>query len=350
MSLFETLATSDHEQVVYCYDKPSGLKAIIAIHDTTLGPALGGCRMYPYAKEADALEDVLRLSRGMTYKNALANLRLGGGKTVIIGDPRKIASEALFKALGRFVHGLNGRYITAEDIGTTPEFMTFVRAETKHVVGIPLHLGGTGNPSPVTAHGTFMGIKAGVKKRLGQDDFKGVTVAVEGVGSVGYHLCKELYEAGAKLVVSDVSDIAVQRAVKAFNAKVALGRALYQADADVYAPCALGATLNDETIPLLKCAIIAGAANNQLKEEVKHSQALRDRGILYAPDYVVNAGGVIHVYPEIVGGGTDKTWDRVNGIYDTLLDIFEVAEQEKITTAAAANRVAEKRIAETSKD
>ncbi|OGT06597.1 MAG: leucine dehydrogenase [Gammaproteobacteria bacterium GWF2_41_13] len=346
MGVFDIIDVTGHEKVVYCHDKPSGLKAIIAIHNTVLGPALGGCRMYPYAKEEDAIEDVLRLSRGMTYKAAVAGLNLGGGKSVVIGDPKKIASEALFRALGRFINGLGGRYITAEDVGTSPKFMTWIREETDNVVGIPAYLGGSGDPSPVTAHGVFMGVKAGVKKRLGKDSLQGIKVAVEGVGNVGYNLCKELYEAGANLVVSDINTDAIQRVVKEFSATAVQGEDIYKAEVDVYAPCALGATVNDKTIPMLKCSVIAGAANNQLKDEIKHSAELEKRKILYSPDYVINAGGLINVYSEIAGGGAEHAWALTNDIYDTLSTIFDVAEKEKITTAAAAARMAEKRIAD----
>lgn len=344
MSMFETLSINGHEQVVYCHDRHSGLKAIIAIHNTTLGPALGGSRMYPYAREEDAIEDVLRLSRGMTYKAAVANLNLGGGKSVIIGDPKKDATETLFRAFGRFINGLSGRYITAEDVGTCPKHMEWIREETEYVVGIPTYFGGSGDPSPVTAHGTFVGIKAAVKKVFGKDNLQGIKVAVEGVGHVGYPLCKELHEAGAKLYVSDVNNEALQRVAKEFDATIVKGEDLYKLDVDVYAPCALGATINDKTIPMLKCKIIAGAANNQLKEEEKHGLELLKRGILYAPDYVINAGGLINVYSEIAGGGLEHAWALTSEIYNTLSRIFDIAEKEKISTAVAARRIAEKRI------
>lgn len=342
--MFDTLSINSHEQIVYCHDARSGLKAIIAIHNTSLGPALGGCRMYPYSRVDDAVEDVLRLSQGMTYKAAVANLNLGGGKSVIIGDPKKDSSEALFRAFGRFINGLSGRYITAEDVGTSPKNMEWIRLETKHVVGIPTFFGGSGDPSPVTAHGTFVGIKAAVKKALSKDSLQGIKVAVEGIGHVGYALCKELYEAGAKLYVSDIHDEPLNRVAKEFGAVIIKGEDLYKQDVDVYAPCALGATVNDKTIPMFKCKIIAGAANNQLKDENKHSLELQRRGILYAPDYVINAGGLINVYSEIAGGGLEHAWALASEIYFTLTRIFEIAEKEKITTAAASRRMAEKRI------
>lgn len=345
-SIFETLAldSNNHEQVVFCNDKHSGLKAIIAIHNTQLGPALGGCRMYPYANEADALTDVLRLSKGMTKKAAVAGLNLGGGKAVIIGDAKTQANEALFRTFGRFVNSLSGRYITAEDIGTNTRAMEWVLQETDHVVGIPTYLGGSGDPSPVTAHGTFVGIKAAVKKLKGSDSLSGVKVAVEGIGNVGYNLCKELHAAGAKLFVSDVNSAALKRAVAEFKATQVKVEDLYSLDVDVYAPCALGATLNDKTLAQLKCSIIAGAANNQLHDETKHADELKKRGILYAPDYVINAGGLINVYPEVHGGDSASAWSKVENIYYTLLNVFDIAEKENVTTNLAANKLAEHRI------
>lgn len=344
-TIFEQLNAHNHETLVFCNHKPSGLKAIIAIHNTVLGPALGGCRMYPYASEADAVTDALRLSRGMTYKAAVAGLNLGGGKSVIIGDPKKIASEELFRAFGRFVNSLCGKYITAEDIGTSVRFMEWVRCETDYVTGIPTYIGGSGDPSPFTAHGTFVGIKSAVKKTKNTDSLKGITVAVEGIGNVGFNLCRELHEAGAKLYVADVDAAAVKRAVEEFNATAVECAKLHGLDVDVYAPCALGATINDKTIPQFKCKMIAGAANNQLADEVKHGAELKKRGILYAPDYVINAGGLINVYTEIKGGGKEFAWDKTEGIYNTLLNIYDLAEKENTTTALAANKVAEKRIA-----
>lgn len=347
--LFEQMSFGNHETVAFCNDKHSGLKAIIAIHNTILGPSLGGCRFYPYAKESDAITDALRLSRGMTYKSALAGLNLGGGKSVIIGDPKKLASEQLFRTFGRFVNGLNGRYITAEDVGTSVRFMEWVHCETPYVAGIPEHLGGSGDPSPFTAHGTFCGIKAALKKAKGTDELAGVKIAVEGIGNVGYSLCKELYDNGAKLYVSDVDSVAVERAVNEFKATAVKCEELYGLDVDVYAPCALGATVNDETIPQFKCAIIAGAANNQLKDEVKHGEELKKRGIVYAPDYVANAGGVINVYTEIAGGGKELALAKTEDIYSTLLKIFELADKENTTTAIAANKLAERRLEDVSR-
>jgi leucine dehydrogenase len=348
MSIFEKVCENNHEQIIFCQDKNTGLKAIIAIHNTKLGPALGGCRFYPYATEEDALFDVLRLSRGMSYKAAVAGLNLGGGKSVIIGDPKKLGTEALFRAFGRFVATLGGRYITAEDVGTNTRTMEWAYSaatiDKPFIVGIPAYLGGSGDPSPVTAHGTFVGIKSALKKVKGNDGLKGVKVAVEGIGNVGYHLCKELHQEGAKLFVSDVNADAVNRAVKEFGATAMDVAAIYGADVDVYAPCALGATVNDKTIPQFKCKIIAGAANNQLLVEAKHGMELKNRGILYAPDYVINAGGLINVSTEVYGGGAESAWHKTEEIYNTLLNIYAVAEKENISTAEASKHIAEKRI------
>lgn len=342
MGVFENL--DNHEQIVFCNDANSGLKAIIAVHNTQLGSALGGSRFYNYASEADALTDVLRLSKGMTYKAAVAGLNLGGGKSVIIGDPKKLASEALFRAFGRFINSLGGKYITAEDVGTSVEHMEWIRQETDHVVGVSKHFGGSGDPSPVTAHGTFVGIKAAVKATQATDDLRNIKVAVEGIGHVGYHLCKELHENGATLYVSDVNQAATEAVAKEFGATAVPCDKLHGLDVDVYAPCALGATINDQTIPQFKCSIIAGAANNQLKEEAKHAAELKERGILYAPDFVINAGGLINVFSEIEGTSKERAWEKTEGIYNTLLKIFELANREGITTAQAANKLAEQRI------
>ncbi len=347
--IFEKMSFDKHEQVIFCRDQNSGLEAIIAIHNTQLGPALGGCRMYPYANEQDALYDVLRLSRGMTYKAAVSGINLGGGKSVIIADPKKHTSEALFRTFGRFINSLNGKYITAEDVGTNTTCMEWIYQETKHVTGIPTYFGGTGDPSPVTAHGVFVGIKASLKKVKGSDDLRGIKVGVEGAaGNVGRNLCRELYENGAVLFVSDINEEGLEKIVSEYKGKVIKTGELCAMDLDVYAPCALGAILNDETIPKLKCPIIAGAANNQLKEEVKHGDELKKLGILYAPDYVINAGGLLNVYSEFTGGGTQHAWEKTEAIYYTLLNIFDMAEKSNISTAMAAAKIAEKRIHEVS--
>jgi leucine dehydrogenase len=344
MSIYSNEHFADHEQVVFCNDKATGLKAIIAIHNTKLGPALGGTRMWDYADEEAALADVLRLSKGMTYKAAVAGLNLGGGKAVIIGDHKKMRSEAYFRAYGRFVNSLNGRYITAEDVNTDTQCMEWIYDETDHVVGLPVYLGGTGDPSPVTAHGIFVGIKAALKHQKGSDDLSGVKIAVQGIGHVGTYLCKELAENGAKLFISDINKEAVERVAKETEATVVDNNTIQEQDVDVYAPCALGATINDETLPTLKCSIVAGAANNQLRVEKEHGLALKKAGILYAPDYVINGGGLINVNAELTGANKDYIWSKVEGIYDTLLAIFKTADEHKITTAEAANKFAEDRI------
>lgn len=304
------METYDYEQLLFCQDKDSGLKAIIAIHDTTIGPALGGTRMWTYESEAAAIEDALRLSRGMTYKNAAAGLNLGGGKTVIIGDPRKDKNEAMFRAFGRFIQGLNGRYITAEDVGTTVEDMDIVYEETDYVTGVSPAFGSSGNPSPVTAYGVYRGIKAAAKEAFGTDMLEGKVVAVQGVGNVAYNLCRHLHEEGAKLIVTDINKEAVQRAVEEFDAQAVDPNDIYGVECDIYAPCALGATINDETIPQIKAKVIAGAANNQLKE-TRHGDLIHELGIVYAPDYVINAGGVINVADELVGYNRERALKKL---------------------------------------
>ena len=350
LSIFENMGKRGHEEVVFCQDRDTGLKAIVAIHNTTIGPALGGCRMWNYESEADALKDVLRLSRGMSYKAAIAGLNLGGGKAVIIGNSKKEKNEILFRSFGRFVQGLAGRYITAEDVGTSVKDMEWVRMETRYVTGISRALGGSGDPSPVTALGTCSGIKAAVKKQLGKDSLYDLKICVQGLGHVGYHLCRYLHREGVKLVVTDINKDLIKRVVNEFDASVINRKDLYGADVDIYAPCALGATLNSETIPKLKCSIVAGAANNQLKKEDEHSTMLKNRGILYAPDYAINAGGLINVANEIEGYNRERAFTQAKeGIYDTLITIFNQAEVDNVTTHMAALKVAKKRISDVSK-
>ncbi|ADU29994.1 branched-chain amino acid dehydrogenase [Evansella cellulosilytica] len=343
MELFKYMETYDYEQVVVCQDKQSGLKAIIAIHDTTLGPALGGTRMWTYESEEAAFEDALRLAKGMTYKNAAAGLNLGGGKTVIIGDPRKDKNEAMFRAFGRYIQGLNGRYITAEDVGTSVEDMDIVYQETDYVTGISPAFGSSGNPSPVTAYGVFVGMKAAAKEAFGTDSLEGKKVAVQGVGNVAFTLCKYLHEEGAKLIVTDINKDAVKRAVEEFDAEAVDPEDIYSVQCDIYSPCALGATINDNTIPKLKAKVIAGAANNQLKE-TRHGDILQEIGIVYAPDYVINSGGVINVADELLGYNRDRAFKKVETIYDSISTIFKIAKRDSIPTYAAADRMAEERI------
>jgi len=340
MEIFELIRDNGHEQVVFCAEPSSGYKGIIAIHNSTLGPALGGTRFWNYESDTDAVIDVLRLSRGMTYKAAVAGLNLGGGKSVIIGDPRTTRREMIFRAHGRFVESLKGRYITAEDVGTSVDDMEFVHMETEHVTG---RAGTSGDPSPVTAFGTYRGIKAAAKAKFGDDSLKGKTISVQGLGHVGYHLCNHLVLEGANLVVTDIDKERVQRIVDEFNVEAVAPDAIYGVEADIYAPCALGATVNDKTIDQLQVQVIAGAANNVLAEE-RHGDMLHERGIVYAPDYVINAGGLINVYGELHGWSAERSMRKAGEIYGTLLQLFELASENGIPTYVAADRLAERRI------
>lgn len=332
--------TDGYEQVLFGQDSAAVYRGIIAIHSTLLGPALGGTRLWRYRDDTEALVDALRLARGMTYKNALAGLPLGGGKSIIFSSPGISDREKLFRAHGRFVETLGGSYITAEDVATTTADMGYVSQETKHVVGLE---GRSGNPSPVTAHGVFRAILAAAKYRWGADDVAGRTVAIQGCGSVGYHLAGELCRAGAKLIVADIDRERVKSVVRDFNAEGVATEEIYDIRADIFAPCALGGVINDKTIPRLKVEIVAGAANNQLLED-RHGEALSARGILYAPDYVANAGGVINVCIGALGWERARATEKVSGIYDTLLNIFKMAEAEEIPTSEAADRMAERRL------
>lgn len=343
MEIFKRMEQHDYEQLVFCQDKNSGLKAIICIHDTTLGPALGGTRMWNYETEEEAIEDAIRLGRGMTYKNAAAGLNLGGGKTVIIGDPLKDKNEEMFRAFGRFIQGLNGRYITAEDVGTTVADMDLIHEETDFVTGISPAFGSSGNPSPVTAYGIYIGMKAAALEAFGDDSLEGKTITVQGVGNVAYTLCKHLHEEGAKLIVTDINQDAVQRAVNDFGAVAVAPNDIYSQEADIFAPCAMGAIINDETIPQLKVKVVAGSANNQLKEE-RHGDELEAKGIVYAPDFVINSGGVINVADELYGYNNERAMKRVETIYDSITRIFEISKRDGIPSYIAAERMAEERI------
>ena len=345
MGIFDQIGTMQHEQVVFCADQESGLKAIIAIHDTTLGPSLGGCRFWNYASEADALTDVLRLSRGMTYKAAVAGLSLGGGKAVIIGDPKKLKSEGLFRAFGRFVESLGGRYISAEDVNVGVEDVENMALETQFVTGLATTSGGSGNPSPITALGNYHGIRAAVHHKLKRESLKDIRVAVQGCGSVGESLVELLIEDKARVVISDIDEQKVQRLADKYRIEAIDTSRIHAADVDVYAPCALGAVLNDDTIPQLRASIVAGAANNQLRDEDKHGNQLKSRGILYAPDYVINAGGLINVYHELKGYHAEDARRQTGRIFDTLLRVFTEADAEGISTHTASARIAERRIA-----
>ncbi|MDH5829278.1 Glu/Leu/Phe/Val dehydrogenase dimerization domain-containing protein [Luteimonas sp. M1R5S18] len=341
--IFEQLGTYGHEQVVFCHNPDVGLKAIIAIHNTVLGPALGGTRMWPYKTEQDALDDVLRLSRGMTYKNAVAGLNLGGGKAVIIGDPAKDKSEALFRAFGQFVDSQGGRYITAEDVGIDVNDMEYVYRETQFVTGVHQVHGGSGDPSPFTAYGTLQGLMAALNRKFGDEEIGKYTYAVQGLGHVGMEFAKLLKERGAKIFVTDINKALVERAVSELGAEAVGLDEIYDVDADVYSPCALGGTVNESTLPRLKAKVICGAANNQLANNAIGDEVAK-RGILYAPDYAVNAGGVMNISLEIDGYNRERAMRMMRTIYHNLTRIFEIAERDGIPTYVAADRLAEERI------
>lgn len=347
--LFHKLQDYEHEQIVVCSEPSLGLKAIIAIHDTTLGPALGGVRMWPYNNEQEAIRDVLRLSRGMTYKAAISGLNLGGGKAVIIGDPRKEKNEALFRAFGRYVDSLGGRYITAEDVGINVQNMEWVRMETKYVTGLPKAIGGSGDPSPVTAYGVYQGMKACAKKAYGSDSLEGKKISVQGAGHVSSHLVDFLSKEGAELYICDIYEDKVTALAEEVGAKVVDPDDIYGLDVDIFSPCALGGVVNDDTIDHFKCDIIAGGANNVLDEEKRHGQMLLDKDILYAPDYVINGGGLINVANELEGYNEKRAHEQASKIYDTILDILDYSEENNTPTFVASNILAEKRIEEVGK-
>jgi len=335
----------DHEEVLFCYDRPTGLRAMIAIHDTTLGPALGGTRMWAYATESDAFSDVLRLSRGMTYKSSLAGLDLGGGKAVIIGDSRKDKTEGMFRRFGQFVDSLNGRYITAEDVGMSTTEMVNIRKQTKHVAGLPEEMGGSGDPSPVTSYGVFCGMRAAAHTAYGTDALKGRKVAVQGAGNVGHGLVALLVKDGATVYITDIHDDKLAAFKKEFpSINVVKPDEIYDLDMDIYSPCALGATVNDDTLKRLKCSVIAGAANNQLADENIHGKAVMEKGILYAPDFMINAGGIINCAWELQGYNRTAALKQTEGIYDTAMRIFKSSKELNIPTYLAANKAAEDRI------
>ena len=341
MNLFGNVTEMGHEQVLFCNGKDPDIKAIIAIHDTSLGPAMGATRMLPYANEEAALKDALRLSRGMTYKAACANIPVGGGKAVIIGNPKHKTDELLY-AYGRFVNSLNGRFITGQDVNMTPEDVRKISRETNYVVGVEEKSGG---PAPVTGWGVFLGLKAAVEFRLKTSDLTGLKVAVQGLGNVGTNLCRHLHENGAKLFVTDINPERTEEIKRLFGATIVEPDEIYKLDVDVFSPCALGGILNSETIPQIKASVIAGAANNQLGEEKPDGMKLVEKGILYAPDYVINAGGLINVYNEMIGYNEEKAFKQVRNIYNTLLEIFDRADKQQITTDDASKQLAEERIA-----
>lgn len=341
MDVFKEMAAGSYEQLAFCHEPSCDYFGVIAIHDTTLGPALGGTRFWHYASTDEAVTDALRLARAMTYKAAAAGLNLGGGKSVILGDNRRTEREALFRAHGRFVDSLAGRYITAEDIGTSPADMEFIRRETRHVAGLQ-NL--SGDPSPVTGYGVYVGMKAAAKQRWGKDSLAGRTVLVQGAGKVAAALCRYLHAEGARLVISDIDESKVKRAVDEFGATPVAPDAIYDQPGDIYAPCALGATLNDDTLGRLKVELIAGAANNQLAEP-RHGVELEQRGFLYAPDYVINSGGLINVYGELERWPQERAQRKAQEIYDAILKIFAIAARDGIPSFQAADRLAEERIA-----
>ncbi|WP_430613371.1 Glu/Leu/Phe/Val family dehydrogenase [Flavobacterium sp. JP2137] len=342
--VFGQMSFDDHEEIVFCFDKDTGLKAIIGVHNTVLGPALGGTRIWNYDNEWEALNDVLRLSRGMTYKSAITGLNLGGGKAVIIGDSKRDKTPEMIKKFGEYVHSLSGKYITAEDVGSTTQDMDIIRDVTPYVTGISESRGGSGNPSPVTAYGVFMGLKAAVKHQFGSDALQGKRVLVQGIGHVGETLVDYLTKEGAVVQITDINEAKLQEVSKKYGAKIFSGPDLYSADVDIYSPCALGATLNDDTVNKIKAKVIAGAANNQLANDKVHGQILKDRGISYAPDFLINAGGIINVYGEIVGYGKEEAMKRTENIYHTTLEIFLNAEKNNTTPQQAAMKMAQDRI------
>lgn len=342
--VFGQLSFDDHEQIVFCNDKDTGLKAIIGIHNSVMGPALGGTRMFNYATEWDALNDVLRLSRGMTYKAAITGLNIGGGKAVIWGDAKTQKTPELMRKFGEFVHSLSGRYITAEDVGMETSDMDIVRDVTPYVTGISESRGGAGNPSPVTAYGVYMGMKAAAKHQFGSDVLAGKKVLVQGIGHVGETVVDYLTKEGALVTIADINEEKLYEVGSKYNAQIFAGEDLYVADVDIYAPCAMGATINDSTVHKIKAKVIAGAANNQLANEDVHGAILQERGILYAPDFLINAGGIINVYAELAHYGKEEIMRRTENIYNTTLEIIDYAVAKGITTHQAALTIAQNRI------
>ncbi len=342
--VFGNFSFDNHEQIVFCNDKETGLKAIIGIHNTNLGPALGGTRMWNYKNEAEALQDVLRLSRGMSYKAAITGLKLGGGKAVIIGDAKTQKTDALMRRFGEFVHSLSGKYFTAEDVGMETRDMDIVREVTPYVTGISESLGGAGNPSPITAYGVFMGMKAAAKYQFGTDNLAGKKILVQGIGHVGETIVDLATKEGAEIIISDINKEQLERVSKKYGAKIHTDLDVYGLDVDIYSPCALGATINDQTINRLKAKVIAGAANNQLQDEIKHGTILKEKGIAYAPDFLINAGGIINVYAEIAKYGKDEIMKQTENIYNTTLEIFKLSDKQQLSTYQAAYDIAQSRI------
>lgn len=344
METFELMEKTDHEQVVFCSNPEAGLRAIIAVHNTTLGPALGGVRMMNYENVEEAMNDVLRLSRGMTYKAAIAGLNYGGGKGVIIGDPSTQKNELLFRTFGKFIDGLAGRYITAEDVGTNVKDMEYVRMETKYVTGISKALGGSGDPSPVTAYGVYVGMKACAREKWGNDSLRGRKIVIQGAGHLARYLCEHLYSEGAELYIADIVDDKIKKVLETVKAYVIKPDEIYDVEADIFSPSALGGVINDNTIPRLKCEIVAGGANNQLEDEDKNGKMLLDKGILYAPDYVINSGGLINVANELEGYRQDRAMKQAESIYEIVRKVFAISKEQNIPTHLASNKLAERRL------
>lgn len=344
-SILDYMEKYDFENLLFCQDRAIGFKAVIAIHDTTLGPAAGGCRMWQYASEMEAVEDALRLARGMTYKYAAAGVNLGGGKTVILGDPYRNDREAIFRALGKFINRLGGKYITGEDVGTTLRDMEYIRMETPYVVTLPTYLGGAGDIAPMTAFGTIQAMRACAREVWGSDSLENKRVAVQGLGAVGYHVVRQLSELKGKMTVTDINAERVERVVKEFGVKAVAPEEIYGLECDIYSPCALGAVINDETLRKFKCKIICGCANNQLKEE-RHGELVQKMGILYAPDYIANGGGTIYDTDRLEVGGVshERGKEKVSRIYQTMERLIDISKKEKIPTYLAADRLAEERI------
>ncbi len=349
-SIFRYMEKYDYENLLLCQDKALDFKAVIAIHDTTLGPATGGCRMWQYHSEMDAIEDALRLSRGMTYKYAAAGVNLGGGKAVIIGDPKRKDREPVFRALGKFINRLGGKYITGEDVGTTLKDMEYIRMETEHVVTLPTYLGGAGDIAPMTAFGTIRSMQACCNRVYGSTSLEGKRVTIQGLGAVGHNVVGQLHELGAKMVVADIDPDKVDAMVKKYGVETVDPQAIYDVDCDIFCPCALGAMINDNTLTRLRCKIICGAANNQLKEE-HHGDLLEEKGFVYAPDYITNAGGTIYDTDRLGVGGVshERGKEKVSRIYDNMVQVFEIADRDEIPTYLAADRMAEERMTEIAK-
>ncbi|MCB9257090.1 MAG: Glu/Leu/Phe/Val dehydrogenase [Chitinophagales bacterium] len=344
MNVFEKMEEMEHEQIMFFNDNETGLKGIIAIHNSTLGPALGGTRLWKYASEEDAIKDVLRLSRGMSFKSSISGIHLGGGKAVIIDNPKAKKDEAFWRRYGKFVDNLGGKYITAEDVGTNTQFIEYISLETKHVAGKPDYLGGGGDPSPVTAYGVYLGMKAAQKQRSGNDSLQGKKIAVQGVGHVGQYLIDHLAKEGAKITICDINENNIKQVSAKHRVEVVSPEDIYGVDMDIYAPCALGASVNDTTIPHLKCGIIAGAANNQLAEEKKHGDLVKAKGIIYAPDFLINAGGVINCYIETVGYNRDRAYAATDKIYEQTLAVLQEASTSEKNSQEVALEIAMKRI------